>query len=133
MAPQHLIKCDLLLKIFVRHREFCFELSTLLWLFWVSGKLIGKNFVIILLRKLHNLQCYFIKHQQLLFNFSFIVCFRFIICSGVECSDTVAGAQCGPCPRNYEGDGKTCQQRRNPCHDNPCAAGTKKDIHVVAT
>lgn len=53
--------------------------------------------------------------------------------SGVSCSDTVEGAQCGPCPHGYEGDGKTCHQRRNPCHDNPCASGTHKDIHVIAT
>lgn len=25
----------------------------------------------------------------------------------------------------YEGDGKTCQEKRSPCDDRPCAAGTK--------
>lgn len=48
--------------------------------------------------------------------------------SGVLCQDTVAGAYCGPCPEGYEGDGKKCVQRRNPCHDHPCAAGSQNNI-----
>lgn len=56
--------------------------------------------------------------------------YPFSIHSGVQCSDTVEGAHCGPCPHGYEGDGKTCHQRRNPCHENPCASGTV-DINVI--
>lgn len=61
-----------------------------------------------------------------------IAFYHLISFSGVQCSDTVEGAQCGQCPQGYEGDGKVCQQRRSACQDNPCAAGIK-DIHVIAT
>lgn len=44
-------------------------------------------------------------------------------CSGVQCYDTIDGAQCGPCPTNYEGDGRQCHMR-NACIDEPCAPGT---------
>lgn len=46
-----------------------------------------------------------------------------LIFRNVQCYDTVEGAQCGPCPSGYEGDGKTCTQQ-NMCHNNPCASGT---------
>lgn len=55
------------------------------------------------------------------------------ISSGVHCYDTVEGAQCGPCPSGYEGDGKNCVQDRNPCDDSPCAAGIKKSFNVIST
>lgn len=48
-------------------------------------------------------------------------------CRGVQCHDTVNGAQCDSCPVGYEGDGRTCTLR-NPCLDTPCPSGksTKK-------
>ena len=30
----------------------------------------------------------------------------------------------------YEGDGKTCQERRKACDDRPCSSGTKNFNHV---
>lgn len=48
---------------------------------------------------------------------------------GVECRDGPNGPQCGPCPRGYEGDGRTCTRRvcnfENclTCADNPCFSG----------
>ena len=42
---------------------------------------------------------------------------------GVECHDTDSGIICGQCPRNYEGDGRTCTLRRNLCENNPCNDG----------
>ncbi|KAL7026856.1 hypothetical protein ACKWTF_005201 [Chironomus riparius] len=41
----------------------------------------------------------------------------------VECHDTDTGIICAKCPRNYEGDGRTCTLRRNPCENNPCNDG----------
>lgn len=46
----------------------------------------------------------------------------YIIYRGVQCYDTIAGAQCGPCPSGYLGDGRTCTMK-NHCDDNPCASG----------
>lgn len=47
--------------------------------------------------------------------------------SGVQCYDTVEGAQCGPCPTGYEGDGKSCR-RQDICNESPCAPG-ESDTH----
>lgn len=41
---------------------------------------------------------------------------------GVQCHDTVSGAQCDACPLGYDGDGRTCT-KRNPCLDSPCPSG----------
>ncbi|CAG0916319.1 unnamed protein product [Notodromas monacha] len=38
---------------------------------------------------------------------------------GVRCFDTPNGFRCGPCPRGYSGDGRTCQ-RIVTCDDRPC-------------
>lgn len=41
---------------------------------------------------------------------------------GVQCRDTITGAQCEGCPVGYEGDGRTCSLR-NACLDGPCPSG----------
>ncbi|XP_072943066.1 thrombospondin-3 [Epargyreus clarus] len=38
---------------------------------------------------------------------------------GVQCHNTATGFECGPCPRNMEGDGRRC--RPIPCSRRPCA------------
>lgn len=45
-----------------------------------------------------------------------------MIFSGVQCYDTVDGAQCAECPTGYVGDGRTCSMR-NVCERNPCHSG----------
>lgn len=42
----------------------------------------------------------------------------------VECYDTVEGAQCGPCPTGYSGNGRSCTLL-NACQSNPCPSGKK--------
>ncbi|KAK4012101.1 hypothetical protein OUZ56_021199 [Daphnia magna] len=41
---------------------------------------------------------------------------------GVRCTDTENGAQCGPCPSGFVGDGQRCRPD-NACKSNPCYAG----------
>ena len=41
---------------------------------------------------------------------------------GVRCVDTENGAQCGPCPAGYVGDGQRCRPD-NACKSNPCFSG----------
>lgn len=108
MAPKNLIKCDLLFSNFV------------FYFFLLRSRLCSR-------KDWFSFQCRdYLKWTE------FNIFYPFFLFSGVQCSDTVEGAQCGPCPHGYEGDGKTCHQRRNPCHENPCASGTQNDIHVIA-
>jgi len=41
---------------------------------------------------------------------------------GVRCVDTETGAQCGPCPAGFIGDGMRCRPD-NACKSSPCFAG----------
>lgn len=43
--------------------------------------------------------------------------------SGAECRETEQGVVCGRCPPGYEGDGRSCERRRNMCQDRPCQPG----------
>lgn len=43
---------------------------------------------------------------------------------GVRCYDTVEGAQCGPCPQGYDGDGRSCT-RRQTCQQGSCYPGVQ--------
>lgn len=49
--------------------------------------------------------------------------YKIYIFSGVDCTDTDNGAVCGRCPRYYDGDGRSCIMRRNPCESRPCDNG----------
>ncbi|XP_042216566.1 cartilage oligomeric matrix protein-like isoform X2 [Homarus americanus] len=43
---------------------------------------------------------------------------------GVECSRGPEGARCGPCPRNFVGNGRDCRPGIT-CADRPCARGVR--------
>ncbi|XP_071537031.1 cartilage oligomeric matrix protein isoform X2 [Panulirus ornatus] len=43
---------------------------------------------------------------------------------GVECMGGPDGARCGPCPRNFIGDGHNCEPAIT-CADRPCARGVR--------
>lgn len=55
-----------------------------------------------------------------------------LFCRGVQCHDTVNGAQCDSCPVGYEGDGRTCTLR-NPCLETPCPSGKSTQITTTTT
>lgn len=79
-------------KVFVFFEDFCFGLKSLF--------------------------CFFIIYYSLMFDFLWF----FLTYRGVQCHDSESGAQCGPCPLGYEGDGRSCT-KRNPCLNGPCPSG----------
>lgn len=56
----------------------------------------------------------------------------YFFCRNVQCYDTVEGAQCGPCPSGYDGDGRSCS-RKDPCYAEPCAPGIAHKNPIVIT
>lgn len=70
---------------------------------------------------------------QFLFTLCFVYCLLLLLlycCRGVQCHDTLNGAQCDACPIGYEGDGRTCS-KHNPCVDGPCPSGEYQKCFVV--
>jgi hypothetical protein len=46
--------------------------------------------------------------------------------------DTENGAQCGPCPAGFVGDGQRCRPD-NACKSNPCYAGLNSIQNIFVT